>query len=129
MAILGSELFDVTQIDIESLTLARADGSGGIVTPITGNRGPRVQTEDVATPFDGEPCDCHELSGDGIDDLLLKFSTPELVEALELRSLSRGESVMLTLSGSLLDGTVFEVSDCIVIPGKDSSAGLGRARK
>ena len=120
IAIVGSSSFDVTQIDVDSLTLARTDGGGGIVTPITGNHGPRVQTEDVATPFDGGQCACHELGGDGIDDLVLKFSTPELVEALELASLQRSASVVLTVGGALMDGTEFEASDCIVIPGRNA---------
>ena len=114
----SSSSFDVTQIDVDSLTLARADGVGGIVRPMTGNRGPRVQTEDVATPVDGDQCACHELGGDGIDDLLLKFSTPALSMTLELASLQRGTSVVLTLRGALLDGTEFEASDCMVIPGR-----------
>ncbi len=119
MAILGSESFDVTQIDVDSLTLARADGVGGTATLLTDRHGPRPRINDVAAPVEGEPCDCHEPGGDGMDDLLLKISTPEFAEALELRSLTRGESVMLTLSGSLLDGTAFEASDCIVIPGRN----------
>ncbi len=118
MAIVGSSSFDVTRIDVDSLTLARADGVGGIVTPMTGNRGPRAQTEDLATPLSGDPCSCHELGGDGIDDLLLKFSTPDLGMTLELAALERGTSVVLTLRGALLDGTEFEAFDCIVIPGR-----------
>ncbi len=129
VAIIGSESFDVTQIDIDSLLLARADGVGGAAAPLGKRRGAWSEVADVGTPFDGEPCDCHELGADGIDDLLLKFSTPELAEVLELGSLPRGTSVALTLSGSLLDGTGFEASDCIVIPGKDSSAGLRGMRR
>lgn len=29
----------------------------------------------MATPFPGELCECHELTGDGIDDLKSKFRT------------------------------------------------------
>jgi hypothetical protein len=39
--------------------------------------------------------------------------------------------VMFTLSGSLLDGTEFEASDCVVIPGKPARAkqrGVARTR-
>ncbi len=128
MAILGSESFDVAQIDVDSLTLARADGVGGIAPPLTGRHGPRPRINDVTAPVEGEPCDCHHAGRDGIDDLLLKISTPELTEALELRSLTRGESVMLTLSGSLFDGTAFEAYDCIVIPGKGATSVLQRKR-
>jgi hypothetical protein len=118
VAIVGSESFDVMQIDVDSLVLARADGVGGTVAPLTGRRESSAHIADVATPFDGEECACHELSGDGFGDLLLKFSTAELTDSLELGSVQRREAVMLTLSGSLLDGTAFDASDCIVIVGK-----------
>ncbi len=71
--------------------------------------------EDVARPFDGEACECHDLAGDGIDDLSIKFRTRDLVDALELDDLSGGAVVELVLSGSLLDGTPFVAGDCIVI--------------
>ena len=129
VAIIGSESFDVRQIDIDSVLLARADGVGGAVPPLGKRGGAWSNVGDVGTPFDGEPCDCHEQGADGIDDLQLKFSTPELAEVLELGSLPRSSSVVLTLSGSLLDGTGFQASDCIVIPGKDSSAAIRGARR
>ena len=128
-AVVGSESLDVTEIDGNTLTLRRADGVGGVVTPLSGPPGPGITTGDVATPFTGDLCDCHGLGGDGIDDLLLKFSTRELVGAFELCELPGGASVMLTLAGSLLDGTVFEGSDCVVIPGKGGSARPGGLRR
>lgn len=115
MAIVGSESFDVTEIDIESLVLSRADGIGGVVAPFLGPLGHGAMIEDVATLFAGELCACHELLGDGIDDLTLKFSTSDLVEVLELDSLPRQAVVTLTLSGSLYDGTAFAASDCMTI--------------
>ena len=129
MAIVGSESFDVMQIDIDTVSLRRADGAGGIVTPLSGPPGPGITTDDVATTFTGDLCDCHGLGGDGIDDLLLKFSTPELAGAFQLSELPSGASMMLTLSGSLLDGTAFEASDCVVIPGKPTRARQRGSRK
>ena len=86
--------------------------------------------EDVATPFDGEGCECHDLAGDGIDDLSMKFKTRDLVDALELDALPAGAVVELVLSGSLLDGTPFVAGDCMVIvpPGDDKpiNATVGR---
>ena len=120
MAIIGGESLDVTQIDVDSLTLERTDGVGGAVAPLSGPPGPGTATEDVATPFPGDLCDCHELGGDGITDLQLKFSTREMVGVLELHSVPAGASAVLTVSGSLLDGTTFEASDCVMIPGRQS---------
>jgi len=117
-AIVGSDAFDVTQIDVSSVVLTRADGVGGIVTPAGRVRGHAANISDVATPFTGELCDCHNLTGDGIDDLSLKFLTRELVETLDLRSVPRHTFVTLTISGSLLDGSEFSASDCIRIVGK-----------
>ena len=68
---------------------------------------------DVATPFNGELCDCHEESGDGVADLSMKFQSELVVSALELDDLAPGALVELTLTGTTLDGTAFQVNDCI----------------
>lgn len=113
VALVGTDTFDVSQVDIDSLELGRADGVGGSVQPNEGPPGPHSVIEDVATPFDGELCECHDLDGDGIDDLSMKFRSQDLVEALELDSLPGGGLVELCLTGTLLDGTPFEACDCI----------------
>jgi hypothetical protein len=118
IALLGSETVDVTEIDVTSLAMTRADGIGGALGPIMRGFNHGANTEDVATPLEGGPCECHELAGDGIDDLVLKFSTNQLVATLELGSAPRGTQVELTLNGALLDGTPFEASDCVVTRGK-----------
>ncbi len=115
VALVGTADFDPTEVDLSSLQLSRADGIGGSVGPLEGPPGPHSVFEDVGTPFDGKPCDCHDLGGDGIDDLSMKFKTRDLVDALELDDLSGGALVELVLSGSLLDGTPFVAGDCIVI--------------
>ncbi len=106
VAILGTEDLDVSTIDANSILLIR-EGVGGGATPA------EATIQDVATPFEGELCDCHELGADGILDLLLNFSTQEIVEALDLNSLSPGEEVVLTVTGNLTDGTPFTGSDYV----------------
>ena len=113
VALLGTGDFDVLTVDPESVRLSRADGVGDPVIPHEGPAGLKPVIEDVGTPFDGEPCDCHEAEGDGIDDLLLKFSTPEVVEVLELDDLKSDTSVELIISGSLANGTRFTATDCV----------------
>jgi hypothetical protein len=115
MAVLGTMDYDVSMIDESSIRLARADGVGGEVEPYTANY------DDVATPFDGEPCDCHEMGGDGIMDLTLKFRTPDVVSALQLDGMSHGDVVELVVTGTLLDGTEFVAYDCIKTVGRNMS--------
>ena len=113
VAVIGTADLDVTDIDLSSLALSRADGGGGFVAPLEGPRGPRSRFEDVATPFGGEVCDCHDLEGDGILDLSLKFDTEALALALDLGALPDGDLVELVVTGNLLDGTPIEGSDCV----------------
>ncbi len=112
-AILGSDDFDAAQIDIASITLLRADGIGGSVAPNEGPLGPHSVLDDVGTPFGGEPCDCHALGGDGLIDLVMHFSSTELVEALELNDLPADAQVPLIVTGELIDGSPFTATDCI----------------
>lgn len=105
VAVLGTEDFDVTTIDTSTIRLTR-EGCEGVVAPI------RWSYEDVATPFEGELCDCHEKGADGYNDLTLKFKTQELVSTLELEKVV-GKILPLNLTGNLEDGTSFEGQDCI----------------
>ena len=104
LAVCGGDEFDVMTIDTETILLGR-EGIDGLV-PL------RWSYEDVATPFEGDPCDGHDLDGDGFMDLTLKFSTQELMSVLGLGDLA-GETVPLLLTGSLMDGTALEGIDCV----------------
>ena len=109
VAVLGTAEFDVTTIDPETILLNRScEGYVG-VAPI------RWSYEDVATPFTGELCDCHDLDGDGYMDLTLKFCTQELVSNLKLDE-DAGATVPLVLTGNLNEencGTPIGGKDCI----------------
>lgn len=110
IAVLGTEEFDVTTIDPMTILLSRQEIEGG-VTPI------RWSYEDVATPFEGELCGCHDLNGDGYLDLTLKFKTQELVEQLELNQVA-GQTIPLTLTGNLKEeegSTLITGEDCVWI--------------
>ena len=104
LAVCGSDEFDVMTIDPDTILLGR-EGVDGLV-PL------RWSYEDVGTPFGGEPCDGHDLNGDGFMDLALKFSTQELMSTLGLGDLA-GQTVPLLLTGSLLDGTPLEGIDWV----------------
>jgi len=105
VAILGTGDFDVLNIDPATVLF---EG----VAPI------RWAIEDVTTPAaGGEQCDCTTDGPDGFDDLTLKFDAQELVAALG--SVNNGDELELTITGSLLDGTPIEGSDCVIIKAKN----------
>ena len=101
VAILGSETFDASQIDVESLEL---EGVPAI----------RAELDDVAAPFAGDLCGCTVSGPDGYVDLTLKFDNQEIFDAI---GPTDGGDRVLTLSGTLLDGTPFQGQDCVVFVG------------
>ena len=117
LAVCGSDDFDVMTIDPETIVLGREGVY--VLQPI------RWSYEDVATAVQGEPCDGHDLSGDGFMDLTLKFSTQELMSVLGLGDLA-GQTVPLLLVASLTDGTWLVGSDCVWVlsPGDGNMDGL-----
>ena len=111
-AILGSETVDVTEIDVTTVLL---EG----VAPL------RHEYEDVGAP-DGTPeCVCNE-DVDGYMDLTMKFNRQHLAEAIlfplgdEVPPV--GRVLTLTATGMLLDGTPFEVTDCITLVGEENKS-------
>jgi hypothetical protein len=92
VAILGSEDFDVTQIDPATVKL---EG----VEPL------RHALEDVTSPFElilgKQACleDCHAMGADGHMDLTLKFSRTKIVDALG--QIQDGDCVVMQLRGNL----------------------------
>ena len=107
-AIMGTTEFDITQIDPESIRITR-EGTPGEAEPI------RWNYSDVATPFEGELCDCHWLKGDGIMDLSMKVYGKDLVDVLQLKDVA-GQTVELTVTGKMKDefgGTPIIGKDCV----------------
>jgi hypothetical protein len=98
VAILGTDDFDVTEMDFDSLRFGDPNG-GTAVRPL------RSALEDV--------------SGDGIWDLSLKFSMAEMVES-EALGPNTSEGV---LTGALRDGTPFVGMDSIRIVPPNGSQG------
>ncbi len=105
VAILGSDDFDVNDIDVSTVQLAGVD-------PL------RSSVEDVTAPV-GDPkeeCECTTDGPDGFDDLTLKFNNQLIVDALG--AVADGDVVALEITGELLDGTPFAGSDCIIVKAK-----------
>ena len=88
----------------------------------------RFNYDDVGTPFEGEPCDCHEMMGDSILDLTLKFRSDDVTSVLMLEDQPGGAYVPLVISGLMLDGTPFTGVDCLrLVP--PTQTGNARAPK
>ncbi|MCK5014252.1 MAG: FG-GAP repeat protein, partial [Candidatus Omnitrophica bacterium] len=102
VAILGSVDFDVNNIDIESV---RLEG----IAPV------RSSFKDKSSPVVPPPteCECTTEGRDGFLDLCLKFDKKAILSALS--KVNVGDNFVLTLTGSLNDGTPIEGQDCIVI--------------
>ena len=98
VAILGTEDFDVNEIDIATIRLAG-------VAPI------RSALEDIGAPPDDY--NCEDLQPDGFDDLILKFKTQEIVQVL--REVEDGDEFLFTLTGELADETEIEGEDVVLI--------------
>ncbi len=108
IAILGTDDYDVTTIDIASIRLAG-------VEPL------RSGYEDVATPVsDNNDCNCITEGPDGLLDLTLKFETRRIVNAIG--DVNHGDVLTLQLTGVLYDTipyeTLIEGADCILIRGR-----------
>jgi hypothetical protein len=108
-ALSGAAGFDVQDVDLTTLLLSRNDGVGGSIAP----KANKFSVADTTTPFPGTLCDCHTLAADGFLDLNMKFDTPATAAALQLGSVPKFTYLQVDLSGQLLDGTPFTVSDCI----------------
>jgi hypothetical protein len=107
VAICGTEDFDVTTIDPGTIQLTR-EGVDVYVSPLCWS------LEDVATPFEGELCDCHELGGDGFTDLTIKFKIQEVKELLSDADLDL--EITLTIIGNLKEeygGSPISGQDCV----------------
>jgi hypothetical protein len=105
VAILGTDHFDVTQIDPGSVLL---EG----VAPL------RWSLEDVATPFEPfigkeDAYDCSEYGPDGYVDLTLKFKAQEIIAALG--DVNDGDVLVLRLTGEEYGGRPIVGEDVIVI--------------
>ncbi|MHC4690272.1 MAG: integrin alpha [Planctomycetota bacterium] len=99
MAILGSEYLDVYDVDPASV---RFEGVEAV----------RSSYEDVATPVtDINDCNCTTEGPDGYLDLVLKFQTEDVVDAIgEVNDVNE---FILQLDGLLYDNTIIEGYDCV----------------
>lgn len=105
VVVLGTEAFDVTNIDPESVRLAG-------VSPI------RTGLEDVGAPVVDQQgvCDCTTDGSDGFSDFTLKFDIQEIIAVLG--EVDDSDVVQLTITGESFDGTPIKGEDCIVVRSK-----------
>ncbi|MHC4648525.1 MAG: hypothetical protein ACYTBJ_23955 [Planctomycetota bacterium] len=112
VAVLGTQELNVTSIDVASVRLA---GAAAV----------RSSFEDVATPApDASECVCSTEGPDGYTDLTLKFKTWEIAEAVA--PVIKGDTLTLTLTAALADGSPVRGSDCVMIVGNVPAAVTAR---
>jgi hypothetical protein len=117
VAILGTNDFNVEEVDVDTILFGDPlliDNGGTAVSPLS-------YAHKRRNGFGPESKLYRDVSGDGLLDLVLKFSTADLVgnEALG------PDTVEGLLSGALNDGTLFEGTDAIwIVPPSQSSAPL-----
>ncbi len=110
VALLGTGDTDVRDIDVSTILLAG-------VAPL------RSRIDDVSGPGTGGECACPTGVADGTDDLVMHFHSAEVFEALG--DIVAGETVVVEVSGMLLDGRPFTARDCVVVVGRDVSPVVG----
>jgi len=116
VAVLGSSELDVDAIDLSSVRVAGVPPVGYLRHDI-GGPGPRSKSGSIT-----------RAAPDGYMDLVLQFSSEELVEKLLLdgEQLSPGRVLILHLSALLSDETRVEGADSVTIHGRVSLRGKGQ---
>ena len=102
-AILGTETFNVRDIEIDTIRL------NGIAPR-------KYRYKDLTSPTVLNPCDCEALDADTFEDLVLYFKKKDIVDPLG--DVKNGEEIPLLLMGMLQDGTEIEGTDCVLIVDK-----------
>ena len=113
LTIFGTDELDVSQIDISSLRLARADSSDETGAPVsTKPPADRGSPGDVDVADDG--CFRDDVSGldlanpDGFLDLDVGFSSGEVATVIDCPLGKKVDSAALIVTGTLIDGTPLE---------------------
>jgi hypothetical protein len=103
--LLGTNTFDVTQIDRSTVELRRMDNAG---TPVR-----RAQTKlaDKGRPGPATSPNCSTTVKDGKLDMQLSFSMQEVSEGLSVSTATAGGQVEFAVTGRMLDGRWFVVHD------------------
>ncbi|MHC5184281.1 MAG: right-handed parallel beta-helix repeat-containing protein [Planctomycetota bacterium] len=104
VAVLGTDIFDVRDIDIATVSL---EGVAPLLSRYKDETGPVI---------DGQECECQSKKKDGVVDLTMKFGTEQITAALG--EVEDGQEWLLHLTGQLNDGTTIEGTDCILIKRK-----------
>jgi len=100
VAVVGTDVFDVRDVVPASAAL---NGVGPL----------RWDYEDVATPYEDELCGCHELGGDGFEDLVYKFVTQDVY--LTLDEPEDNEEVIVTMTWQTQDDIPMQGQDCFLV--------------
>ena len=112
-AIVGDGIFDLSTVDFASIQISRSDGVGGSLSPYEGANG-ETALVDLARPFAAPPS-CQVTDPDGINDIFVFFSAPELIQALQLDTVPDDSLLRLVITGTRADGRIFRATDLVVV--------------
>ena len=119
VAICGAYNFDVTDIDVDSISVW-----------IHGLEGPepiRFSMSDVATPYLGPLGGGHNLTSDGYMDLVVVYELEEIVSWYNLQDYAESD-VILRLESELLSGGSFEAEDMLSLSKYKAKSNNGKKK-
>lgn len=143
VAILGTSDLDVTTIDPNTVTLAGVAILSKQQDPLKTEKKMKLVAskhrhqgwflEDVGTPYEPfvgktDPHQCNNLGPDGHLDIVFKFDTQAIAQAIaaSLGDVENHEVITLQLRGQLLDGTEIIGEDVVIIRDVEKRHGPGR---
>lgn len=110
VTIWGTTTFNVSLVNQATLRLMRADNTGIPVKRFI------AASQQAGRPAPGSnPCDCDSTVNDGKLDLVLSFSTAQIVQDMQLQALPVGSSTDVVLIGQFNNGQWFTLRDCLSV--------------
>ncbi len=146
VAILGTSDLDVRTIDPKSVTLAGVAILSKQQDPLKAEKKMKLVAskhrhqgwfyEDVGTPYEPyvgktDPHQCNKLGPDGYLDIVFKFDTREIAQAIaaSLGDVENHKVITLQLRGQLLDGTEIVGEDVVIIRDEEERDGRDRGHE
>jgi hypothetical protein len=111
LVLFSSGAFDATQVDRSSLVVRRRDNGGQVIQRMN------VKLKDKGRPASSTGnCACGVSQPDGRPDLQVSVDYAQFLQAFEVANEAPGSQVTVAVTGRMLDGRLFTVTDCVTKP-------------